>query len=152
MKAVILAAGEDSRLRPLDRASTKADAPLGNRPVLEHVLETVADAGIQDVVFVVGYQRDRIQTHFGDGDDWDVNIEYAIQDKQLGTGHAVLKAKDHVNNAFVVLNGDRVIDFSLVSSVVECTREDLAPVVSDTRIENARNRTKNTYPVTPRMR
>jgi len=139
MKAVILAAGEGSRLRPLTERRPKPMLPAGNRPVLEHVLDAVVTAGIRDVVFVVGYQRDRIQTYFGDGDDWNVNIEYAIQDKQLGTGHAVLQAEDYINNSFVVLNGDRVIDNSLVSSVVECTHEGKTPVVSATHIENARN-------------
>lgn len=139
MKAVILAAGEGNRLRPLTERRPKPMLPVGNRPVLEHVLEAVADAGIREIVFVVGYERDRIQTHFGDGDEWDVNIEYAVQDTQLGTGHAVLQAEDFVSDPFVVLNGDRVIDDSLVSSVVDRLRGDESPVMSVTRVDNARN-------------
>jgi glucose-1-phosphate thymidylyltransferase long form len=139
MKAVILAAGEGNRLRPLTERRPKPMLPVGNRPVLEHVLEAVVDAGIQEVVFVVGYERDRIQTHFGDGDEWGVDIEYAVQDTQLGTGDAVLQAEDFVSGSFVVLNGDRVIDDSLVSAVVDRVRDGESPVVSVTRVDNARN-------------
>ncbi|MDH5021368.1 sugar phosphate nucleotidyltransferase [Halobacterium rubrum] len=139
MKAVILAAGEGNRLRPLTERRPKPMLPVGNRPVLEHVLEAVADAGIQEVVFVVGYERDRIQTYFGDGDDWGVDIEYAVQDTQLGTGHAVLQAENFVSEPFVVLNGDRVIDDSLVSAVVDRVWDGESPVVSVTRVDNARN-------------
>jgi len=139
MKAVILAAGEGKRLEPLTNRRPKPMLPVGNRPVLEHVVEAVADAGVEDVVLVVGYKRDRIQTYFGDGDDWGVNIEYAVQSKQLGTGHALLQAADHLNDTFVVLNGDRVISPALVSEVMERTETGDTPVVSVTRVENARN-------------
>ncbi|MDY7082770.1 MAG: sugar phosphate nucleotidyltransferase, partial [Halobacteria archaeon] len=78
-------------------------------------------AGIEEIVLVVGYKRDRIQTHFGDGDDWDVEIEYAVQDKQLGTGHAILQAEEYMDEGevFLVLNGDRIIETSLVEELVE---------------------------------
>jgi glucosamine--fructose-6-phosphate aminotransferase (isomerizing) len=94
MKAVILAAGEGNRLGPLTERRPKPMLPVGNQPVLEFVLEAVENAGIQEVVFVVGYERNRIQTHFGDGDDWGVDIEYAVQDTQLGTGHEFLSETD----------------------------------------------------------
>jgi len=139
MKAVILAAGEGKRLEPLTNRRPKPMLPVANRPVLEHVVEAVADAGVEEIVLVVGYKRDRIQTHFGDGDDWGVDIEYAVQSKQLGTGHAVLQAADHLDDAFVVLNGDRVLSPDLVSSVIDRTEAGDAPVVSVTRVENARN-------------
>jgi NDP-sugar pyrophosphorylase family protein len=139
MKAVVLAAGEGKRLEPLTNRRPKPMLPVANRPVLEHVVEAVADAGVEEVVLVVGYKRDRIQTHFGDGDDWGVDIEYAVQSKQLGTGHAVLQAADHLDDSFVVLNGDRVLSPDLVSSVIGRTGAGEAPVVSVTRVENARN-------------
>lgn len=139
MKAVILAAGEGNRLRPLTERRPKPMLPVGNRPVLEHVLEAVIEAGIREVVLVVGYERDRIQTYFGDGDQWDVDIEYAVQDTQLGTGHAVLQAEEYVSDSFVVLNGDRVIDDALVSAVVDRLRGGDSPVLSTTRVDDARN-------------
>ena len=66
--AVILAAGEGRRLEPLTNRRPKPMLPVVNEPLLEHVVEAVAAAGIDDIVLVVGYERDRIQTHFADGD------------------------------------------------------------------------------------
>jgi glucose-1-phosphate thymidylyltransferase len=119
MKAVILVAGEGHRLEPLTENRPKPMVPVANKPVLEYVVEAVADAGVDEIVLVVGYERSRIQSHFGDGDDWGVSIEYAIQEKQLGTAHAVLQAAPLVDEPFLVLNGDRIIDTSAVESVVE---------------------------------
>jgi glucose-1-phosphate thymidylyltransferase len=129
MKAVVLAAGEGRRLRPLTALRPKPMVPVGNRPVLEHVVGALAEAGVDEVVFVVGYRRERIQTYFGDGDDWGVDIEYVVQGKQLGTGHALLKAEDAVGDDFLVVNGDSIVDSSLVSSLVSAE----APAVAVTR-------------------
>ncbi|MFP4175384.1 MAG: sugar phosphate nucleotidyltransferase, partial [Halobacteriales archaeon] len=128
-QAVVLAAGEGRRLRPLTSLRPKPMVPVGNRPVLEHVVEALADAGVDEIVFVVGYRRERIQTYFGDGDDWGVDIEYVVQGKQLGTGHALLQAEDAVDGDFLVVNGDSIVDASLVSSLVSAE----APAVAVTR-------------------
>ena len=133
MYAVILAAGEGMRLRPLTRTRPKPMIPIANRPLLEHVVEAVADAGLEKLVLVVGYKRERIQSHFGDGDDWGVEITYAVQEKQLGTGHAVEQAEPHVDGEFVVLNGDRIIDSALVSRVADESTP--APAVAVRRSE-----------------
>ncbi|WP_232702150.1 bifunctional sugar-1-phosphate nucleotidylyltransferase/acetyltransferase [Halobacterium wangiae] len=119
MKAVVLAAGEGTRLEPLTAVRPKPMLPVANKPLLEHVVEAAADAGIDEVVLVVGYKRERIQNYFGDGDDWDVDIEYVVQEKQLGTGHAVLQAEDAVGDEFVVLNGDLIMDGESISRLVE---------------------------------
>ena len=139
MQAVILAAGEGMRLRPLTRTRPKPMLPIGNRPLLEHVLEAGKVAGIDEFVFVVGYKRERIQSHFGDGDDWDVDIEYAVQETQLGTGHALLQAEPHVDDNFVAMNGDRIVEPSAISAVIEERRETGRPVMAVTRHQNPEN-------------
>jgi len=118
MKAVVLAAGEGKRLRPLTEVRPKPMVPVANRPVLEYVVEALGDAGLDEIVFVVGYKRDRIRTYFGDGDDWEVDIEYVVQEKQLGTGHALLQAEEAVEDEFLVLNGDSAVDTSLIRTMV----------------------------------
>jgi len=118
MKAVILAAGEGTRLEPLTNVRPKPMLPVANRPVLEHVVEAVAEAGLDEIVLVVGYKRERIQNHFGDGDEWDVDITYAVQEKQLGTGDAILTAESYIGEDFLVLNGDRIVEASLVEDVI----------------------------------
>lgn len=135
--AVVLAAGEGRRLDPLTRRRPKPMLPVVNRPLLEHVIEAIATAGIDEVVLVVGYERDRIQTHFGDGDDWDLSISYARQDTQLGTAHAVAQAAKHVDEDFLVLNGDRIIDPSIIEDVQQThDRFGAAATVAVTPVED----------------
>lgn len=119
MKAVILAAGEGTRLEPLTEVRPKPMIPIANRPLLEYVVEAVIEAGIDEIVLVVGYKRERIQSYFGDGDDWGVEIQYAHQRKQLGTGHAILQAESLIDDRFLVLNGDRIIESSAVTSLTD---------------------------------
>ena len=133
MKAVVLAAGEGRRLEPLTNRRPKPMLSIAGQPLLEYVLEAIADAGIDEVVFVVGYARDRIRTHFGDGDDWGVDLEYVVQEKQLGTAHAIAQAAAAVDDAFVVLNGDRIIEPSAITSVCDRLERDGGPVLTVTR-------------------
>lgn len=121
LSAVVLAAGEGSRLAPLTKRRPKPMLPVGSKPLLEHVISAVSEAGIKRIVLVVGYERDRIQTYFGDGDDWGVSLSYTVQDQQLGTAHAVQQAANAVGDEFLVLNGDRLIE----PEVIEQVREEL---------------------------
>jgi len=136
--AVILAAGEGRRLQPLTNRRPKPMVPVANRPLLEHVVEAVAAAGIDRIALVVGYRQERIRNHFGDGDDWGVAIEYVEQRTQLGTGHAVLQAEAVVDGPFVVLNGDRVVDPSIVSRIWELAREGEDPAMAVTTADRPR--------------
>jgi len=104
--------------------------PVGNKPVLEHVVEALVDAGVNDIVFVVGYRRERIQTYFGDGGDWDANIEYVVQEKQLGTGHALLQAEKEVDEEFLVVNGDSFVSAELLADLGEAEGEGSAVAVT----------------------
>lgn len=137
--AVILAAGEGHRLEPLTNRRPKPMIPVANRPLLEYVVEAVAEAGLDHITLVVGYHQERIRNHFGDGDEWDVTIEYVEQSTQLGTGHAVLQAEPVVDGPFVVLNGDRVVDPSLVERVADATREGIHPTMAITTVETPRD-------------
>ena len=133
VSAVVLAAGEGSRLGPITNRRPKPMVPVANRPILEYVLEAIAAAGLERIVLVVGYRQERIRNHFGDGDDWGVDIEYVVQEKQLGTGHAVLQAEEAVDGEFLVLNGDRIVDASLIEDVHETLSDGEDAVVSVTR-------------------
>lgn len=136
--AVILAAGEGRRLRPITARRPKPMIPVANTPILEYIVEAVADAGIDRIVLVVGYRRERIQTHFGDGAAWDVAIDYVVQKDRLGTGHALLQARDHLPAEFVVLNGDRIITSPAINAVIET--QDTTPdgAVATTRVATPR--------------
>ncbi len=109
-QAVILAAGEGQRLRPLTAERPKVMLPVANRPILQYVIEALAECGIREIVMVVGYRKEEVMRYFGDGREFGVKIEYVFQHPQLGTGHALMQAKDKVGESFFVLPGDNVIE------------------------------------------
>jgi glucose-1-phosphate thymidylyltransferase len=115
---VVLAAGEGTRLRPMTHNRPKPMLPAANRPILEHVLDALVHAGVSELVLVVGYKRDRVQDHVGPTYRG-VPVEYAVQGKQLGSGHALLQARDAVSGPLLVVNGDRIVDEGMTRGVVE---------------------------------
>jgi UDP-N-acetylglucosamine diphosphorylase/glucosamine-1-phosphate N-acetyltransferase len=118
VQAVILAAGEGTRLRPFTSNRPKVMLPIGNRPILEFVVEALVANGIRDIILVVGYKKERIMSFFGDGSRFDTHITYIIQDKQLGTAHAMACLKGAVKGRFLVLPGDNIVDKATVSSLL----------------------------------
>jgi len=119
LKAVVLAAGEGTRLRPFTNSRPKVMIPVANRPILQHVLGGLVKAGIKDVVLVVGYKKERIMSHFGDGKAVGANIQYVVQDRQLGTAHALRVAKGAVEGDFLVIAGDNLIDVQTVQDLLK---------------------------------
>jgi dTDP-glucose pyrophosphorylase len=122
--AVVLAAGEGTRLRPLTRNRPKPMLPAADRPILDHVLEALVEAGVTDLHLVVGYGRDRVQNHVGPTFQ-NRPVTYHVQDKQLGSGHALLQARGALETDFVVINGDQIAASPMITRVAEAhTRSD----------------------------
>ncbi len=120
MQAVILAAGEGQRLRPFTANKPKVMIKVANKPILEFVVEALRDAGILDIVMVVGYKKGRIMSYFGNGSKWGVRIEYAVQQQQLGTAHALKQAERLIrDDEFLVLAGDNIVDSETIAKVDE---------------------------------
>jgi len=117
LKAVILAAGEGSRMRPLTYTRPKVMLPLANKPILEHLLVEASKAGIREFIFIVGYRDEQVRDYFGSGDRWGVSIDYSTQRKQLGTADAIKTVEDLVNGNFLVINGDIVVNQKNISSL-----------------------------------
>ena len=117
MKAVILAAGEGKRLRPFTETMPKVMLPVANKPVLEYVFDAVKNSGIDEIIVVVGYKKEVIMEYFKNYED--IDITYVVQDKQLGTAHALLQAKKYINDSFIVLSGDNIIDQSSISKLIK---------------------------------
>jgi glucose-1-phosphate thymidylyltransferase len=118
MKAVILAAGEGARMGPFTASVPKVMIPVGNRPILEHPIQALVANGVTDLVLVVGYRRERIQSHFQDGKAFGAKILYVTQSKQLGTAHAVAEARPHLEETFLVLNGSNMVDARFVADLL----------------------------------
>ncbi len=118
MKAVILAAGEGNRMRPLTYTRPKVMLPLANKPILEHLLIELKKAGVKEFTIVVGYHGETIRQHFGDGARWGVSIDYVTQRKQLGTAHAVKMVEGFVKGKFLLANGDVLLKAKDIEKIV----------------------------------
>ena len=109
-QAIILAAGEGQRLRPFTSLRPKVMLPIANKPILLYVIEALAEAGLRQIIMVVGYRREEIQDYFGSGKKFGVNIKYVMQKTQIGTANALKQAKNMANTRFLVLPGDNIIE------------------------------------------
>ena len=118
MKGVIIAAGEGKRLKPLTHTRPKCMIPVAGRPILTHVLKTLKDAGIRDVVVVVNYLKERIIDEFGDGRKMGMRIEYAVQKNMGGTADAFLAAEGMVDGTFLGIAGDIITESSAVRRLI----------------------------------
>lgn len=120
MKAVVLAAGQGTRMGPLTRNTPKVMLPIANKPLLYHVIKSAVDASIRDFVLVVGYGEQIIKEYFKDGSPIGVKIEYVHQDKQLGTADAVGSVEGMVDERFLVLNGDIIVSAAHIKKLTGC--------------------------------
>ncbi len=92
---------------------------IANKPMIEYVVQSLAESGITDIIMVVGYAKERIMNYFGNGKDFGVNIEYVEQKHQLGTAHAIKQAKDSVGDEFLVLNGDNLVSTDTIADITQ---------------------------------
>ena len=114
MKAVILAGGEGTRLRPLTLERPKPMVPLFGRPVLEHILLLLRKNGFDQVALSLRYLPQVIQDYFGDGSAWGMELHYFVEQDPLGTAGGVKAAEEFIGDEdFLVFSGDCVCDFDL---------------------------------------
>ncbi|MFW6004776.1 MAG: bifunctional sugar-1-phosphate nucleotidylyltransferase/acetyltransferase [Halodesulfurarchaeum sp.] len=131
MDAVVLAAGEGTRMRPLTADRPKPMLPVADRPLLEHTIEAARSAGADHIILVVGYEAGVIRSHFGS--EWDgLEIEYVEQESRDGTADALRQAASRLNGEqFAVLNGDGLYDPPSLRAVFES-----GPAVGAMRVED----------------
>lgn len=113
VKAVILAGGLGTRLRPLTLKTPKPMLPLGKKPILEHLINWNKKNGVKSIVLCVSYRKEKIQDYFKDGKKFGVNIEYAVSKKPLATAGQLKTAEEFIDDTFVCVYGDSIFDFSL---------------------------------------
>jgi len=113
VKAVILAGGLGKRLLPYTTFLPKPMLPLGEKPILEHLIDWAKKNGIKSIVLCVSYLRKTIEDYFEDGKKFGVNIEYAISNKPLATAGQLKTAEQFIDDTFVCMYGDSIFDFSL---------------------------------------
>jgi mannose-1-phosphate guanylyltransferase/phosphomannomutase len=122
MKAVIMAGGEGTRLRPLTSNQPKPMLPMANIPMMEHVVNLLRQHGFEDIVVTVAFMANAIRTYFGDGSEFGVRMVYATESTPLGTAGSVRNARDELDESFLVISGDVLTDIDL-SQVVTFHRE-----------------------------
>jgi UDP-N-acetylglucosamine diphosphorylase / glucose-1-phosphate thymidylyltransferase / UDP-N-acetylgalactosamine diphosphorylase / glucosamine-1-phosphate N-acetyltransferase / galactosamine-1-phosphate N-acetyltransferase len=117
LKAVIFAAGKGVRMRPLTNNQPKVMVKLNGKPLLEHMIEALADSGIKEVALIVGYKKDAIENHFGK-EFKGVKLYYIVQEKQEGTAHALGLAEGFAETNFLVVNGDVIVEKEFFEKLV----------------------------------
>jgi len=119
MKAVIMAGGEGTRLRPLTSLLPKPMVPIVNQPVMEHIVGLVKHHGIDEIIATLAFMPQVIQDYFGDGDEWGMTFEYAVEESPLGTAGSVRNAEKLLprDEPFVVISGDALTDIDLTALV-----------------------------------
>jgi mannose-1-phosphate guanylyltransferase/phosphomannomutase len=117
MKAVIMAGGEGSRLRPLTINRPKPMVPLVDRVVMHHIIELLKLHNITDIVVTVQYLANSIQDYFGDGSSYGVNISYSLEETPLGTAGSVKHAQHLLKEPFIIISGDALTDFNLTEII-----------------------------------
>ncbi len=113
MKAVVMAGGEGSRLRPLTIGRPKPMVPMVSKPVMGHILDLLKRHGITEVVVTLHFMPDVIQGYFGDGSHLGLKIHYAIEETPLGTAGSVKNAQEYLDEPFLIISGDAVTDINL---------------------------------------
>src|SRR6266516_169799 len=113
MKSVIMAGGEGTRLRPLTSNQPKPMLPLGNRPMMEHIVRHVHNHGFKDIVVTVQFLASQVRNYFGDGSDMGVDLTYATETTPLGTAGSVRNAAEQLQDTFLVISGDALTDVDL---------------------------------------
>ncbi len=124
-QAVILAAGEGQRLRPFTVNRPKAMLSIADKPILQYIIEALARNGIRNIVLIVGYRKEQVYDYLGSGERCGVDITYVTQMSQLGTAHALMQARDVVDNEFLVLPGDNLIEAHTIADFIQVKPEAL---------------------------
>lgn len=118
MKAVVMAGGEGSRLRPITSNRPKPMVPICNQPIMEHIITLLKRHGIREVVTTLYYLGDEISGHFGDGSDFDISMTYSVETSPLGTAGSVKKAEAELRGGtFLIVSGDALTDCDLTKAI-----------------------------------
>ncbi|HYF62786.1 MAG TPA: sugar phosphate nucleotidyltransferase, partial [Herpetosiphonaceae bacterium] len=138
MKAVLMAGGEGSRLRPLTISRPKPMVPLVDRPVMGQIIELLKRHGVTEIIITVQYLANIIQDFYGDGSAYDVDISYSVEEVPLGTAGAVKYASRLLDDdePFLVISGDALTDFDLTALVEAHKKSGAAATLTLTRVPN----------------
>lgn len=137
MKAVVMAGGEGTRLRPMTSSMPKPLLPVANRPIMEHVLRLLKRHGLSETVVTVQFLASLVKNYFGDGEELGMELTYANEEKPLGTAGSVKNAEEALkDDAFLVISGDALTDFDLTDLIAFHKEKGALVTVCLTRVPN----------------
>lgn len=136
VKAVVMAGGQGTRLRPLTIGRPKPMVPVVNQPILSYVLDLLKRNGITEVVITLQFLPDSIKDYFGDGEELGITIHYSTETLPLGTAGSVKNAEQYLDDTFIVISGDALTDFDLRQIVDSHKRNEALATVLLYRVPN----------------
>jgi len=136
MKAVVMAGGFGTRLRPLTESLPKPMAYVANRPMMEHVVRLLVREGITELEVLLYFYPDKITSYFGDGSHWGVAIHYIGAEADFGTAGAVKNAESRIDDTFLVISADIITDFDLSRAIEFHRQRKAAATIVLTRVPN----------------
>jgi mannose-1-phosphate guanylyltransferase / phosphomannomutase len=136
VKAVVMAGGEGTRLRPLTVNRPKPMVPVVNRPVMEHIVALLRSHGITEIIATLQYLPDVIQDYFRDGSEFGVKVGYSVEVTPLGTAGSVRQASRELDSTFLVISGDALTDMNLTDLVRFHREKGSVATLALTRVEN----------------
>jgi mannose-1-phosphate guanylyltransferase / phosphomannomutase len=136
VKAVVMAGGEGTRLRPLTSNQPKPMVPIVGKPCIEHIVELLRSHGLEDVVITLAFLPQAIRSYFGDGETLGVNVEYSVEELPLGTAGSVRLASAKLDETFLVISGDALCDVDLGSLVAKHREKGAAVTIGLKSVDN----------------
>jgi mannose-1-phosphate guanylyltransferase/phosphomannomutase len=131
-----MAGGEGSRLRPLTSNQPKPMVPIVGKPCMEHILELLREHGFTDVVITLAFLPQAIRSHFGDGSNWGLNIEYSVEETPLGTAGSVRLASGRLKETTLIISGDALCDIDLTQLMQAHKDKSAAVTIGLKSVEN----------------
>lgn len=136
MKAVIMAGGKGTRLRPLTSNMPKPMVPLLGRPCMEYIIQLLKKHGITEIAVTLQYLPEAIKSYFGDGSEFGVNIVYFEEKFPLGTAGSVKNCEEFLDDRFLVISGDALTDFDLQEALLYHSSNQAMATIVLTKAEN----------------
>ena len=136
MKAIVMAGGEGTRLRPLTSNQPKPMVPVVGKPCMEHILELLHQHGLDEVTITLAFMPQAIRTYFGDGEALGMSIDYSVEEEPLGTAGSVRQAARDLDEPFLVISGDALCDSDLQALIDHHNEKGAAVTIGLKSVEN----------------
>ncbi|NHV45656.1 MAG: NTP transferase domain-containing protein [Candidatus Verstraetearchaeota archaeon] len=139
-KGIILAAGKGTRLDPFTISRPKHLIPIAGAPLIEHIINTLKENGINEIIIVINYMGELIKSYLGDGSKFSIKINYVEQKTLEGTAHALYSCRDLINNeSFIAIYGDIVFHPSIISTLLSSYNEKYFGVILGVHVKNIKD-------------